>query len=224
MLATQPRRNRDDVQETRDVLFPRSTWAGIEAGTITVAFRRWRRPSAKAGARHRTAAGVVAIHSVQRIDLDQITEDDAHLEPGAVPRGAAGGPGRSVRRRPVPGHARRGARRCVGSRGSPLQGRRPAAEGARSHREPGEGLPALPAGTAGCSHSSRPRRRVTHRRSSGPRRPRGSSPRPRPGRTAPRRRRWPGGRTRARPRARAGPPRWCRGTGSRRRRRPRRPS
>ena len=50
---------------------------GIREGRIDLAFRRWRRPSVKSGTRLRTAAGIVAILEVTRIDEGAITDDDA---------------------------------------------------------------------------------------------------------------------------------------------------
>ena len=59
------------------MLFPRRTWAGIEDGSITLAFRRWERPRARPGARHRTPAGVIEIDAVEVVDPDEITDADA---------------------------------------------------------------------------------------------------------------------------------------------------
>ncbi len=59
------------------MLFLRSVLAGIEAGTITLNFRRWKRPAAVAGSLHRTAIGVVAIDSVELVRPSQITVADA---------------------------------------------------------------------------------------------------------------------------------------------------
>jgi hypothetical protein len=59
------------------VLFLRSVLDGIAAGTITLTFRRWKRPAARPGSLHRTAIGVVAIDSVELVRPRQITVDDA---------------------------------------------------------------------------------------------------------------------------------------------------
>jgi hypothetical protein len=59
------------------MLFEQRLWAGLGDGTVTVTFRRWRRPRARAGARHRTPAGVLAIDTVAEVDPAAITEDDA---------------------------------------------------------------------------------------------------------------------------------------------------
>jgi hypothetical protein len=59
------------------MLFEQKLWAGLADGTVTVAFRRWRRPRARAGGRHTTPAGVLAIDAVTEVDPATIGEDDA---------------------------------------------------------------------------------------------------------------------------------------------------
>lgn len=59
------------------MLLKQPVLAGIADGTITLAFRRWKRPTVKAGGSLRTAMGVLAIESVEEINLDQITMRDA---------------------------------------------------------------------------------------------------------------------------------------------------
>lgn len=49
----------------------------IKTGEIKLAFRRWRRPTVKAGGRLRTAVGELAIDSVARCEETAITEQDA---------------------------------------------------------------------------------------------------------------------------------------------------
>jgi hypothetical protein len=61
------------------MLFEKRLWAGLADGTVTVTFRRWRRPRARAGARHRTPAGVLAIDAVAEVDPAGISEQDARL-------------------------------------------------------------------------------------------------------------------------------------------------
>ena len=56
------------------MLFPKRLWPGIADGSVTLAFRRWERPRARAGARHRTPAGVVEIESVKAVDPAKITD------------------------------------------------------------------------------------------------------------------------------------------------------
>jgi hypothetical protein len=59
------------------VLFPKRLWPGIADGSLTVAFRRWEQPRARAGARHRTPAGVIEIDSVRAVDPARISDRDA---------------------------------------------------------------------------------------------------------------------------------------------------
>jgi hypothetical protein len=59
------------------MLLSLETLRGIEAGKVTLAFRRWRRPSVRAGGTLRTRAGVLAIESVERIEEQAITDDEA---------------------------------------------------------------------------------------------------------------------------------------------------
>ncbi len=61
------------------MLFPQRFWAGLEDGSVTVAFRWWRRPAAKAGGRQRTpGGGELTIDAVDRIEVAQVSEADAH--------------------------------------------------------------------------------------------------------------------------------------------------
>ena len=59
------------------MLFPKRLWPGIADGSVTLAFRRWERPRARPGARHRTPAGVIAIDSVKPIDPERISDREA---------------------------------------------------------------------------------------------------------------------------------------------------
>lgn len=59
------------------MLFTKPLWPRLADGSVTVAFRRWRRPTVKAGGTLRTAAGVLAIDRVDVIDPAAITADDA---------------------------------------------------------------------------------------------------------------------------------------------------
>ncbi len=59
------------------MLLRQSTLKAIAAGTVTLAFRRWRRPTVRAGGTLTTAVGVLAIDEVSPIDLADITEDEA---------------------------------------------------------------------------------------------------------------------------------------------------
>jgi hypothetical protein len=57
------------------VLFRRTDLEGIAAGTITLAFRRWDRPRAKAGGSQRTPIGVIAFDRVERAET--VSDEDA---------------------------------------------------------------------------------------------------------------------------------------------------
>ena len=59
------------------MLFSARFWSGLEDGTITVAFRRQKRPTVKAGGTLRSPGGVLAIEEVTAIDERDITEADA---------------------------------------------------------------------------------------------------------------------------------------------------
>jgi hypothetical protein len=59
------------------MLVAQQTLRQIAAGEVTLAFRRWKRPSVKAGGRLRTSIGELRIVSVDRIDETQISEEDA---------------------------------------------------------------------------------------------------------------------------------------------------
>jgi hypothetical protein len=59
------------------MLFDERFWPGIADGTITLAFRRWKRPTVKSGGRLRCPVGELAIKSVTTIAESDITEADA---------------------------------------------------------------------------------------------------------------------------------------------------
>jgi hypothetical protein len=60
------------------MLFRQETLRGIESGEVTLAFRRWRRPTVRAGGTLRTRAGVLAIESVEPVEEEEaITDADA---------------------------------------------------------------------------------------------------------------------------------------------------
>jgi hypothetical protein len=59
------------------VLFAKRFWPGIADGSVTLAFRRWKRAVARPGARHRTPAGVIEIVAVDVVDPEAIDEADA---------------------------------------------------------------------------------------------------------------------------------------------------
>jgi hypothetical protein len=59
------------------MLFRQHFLNGIGNGTITLAFRRWRRPTVKSGGTLLTAVGQLHIASVAEIDAGQISKADA---------------------------------------------------------------------------------------------------------------------------------------------------
>jgi hypothetical protein len=59
------------------VLFAQRFWPGLADGSITVTFRRWKRPRARVGATHRTPAGVLRIDAVGVMETSEIGDRDA---------------------------------------------------------------------------------------------------------------------------------------------------
>jgi hypothetical protein len=58
------------------MLFRQDVLRRIGAGEVTLAFRRWRRPTVKAGGTLRTRVGVLAIDSVELVDEQDVTDAD----------------------------------------------------------------------------------------------------------------------------------------------------
>jgi len=61
------------------MLFRANILAGVATGEIRLAFRRWRRPTVKAGGRLRTGVGELAIESVDPVDPVSIGAAEAAL-------------------------------------------------------------------------------------------------------------------------------------------------
>ncbi len=59
------------------MIFRQQFLDGIRSGRITIAFRRWRRPSVKAGGKLLTAAGLLHIRDVIPITIGSVLEADA---------------------------------------------------------------------------------------------------------------------------------------------------
>lgn len=59
------------------MLFSKSAWAGLADGSITVTFRTWAKPQAKAGGRYRVAGMLLEATSVQQVEVGSLTEADA---------------------------------------------------------------------------------------------------------------------------------------------------
>jgi hypothetical protein len=57
------------------VLFRKQFWPGIADGSLTVAVRRWKRPTVKAGGTLRSPAGFLAIDAVEVIDESDLDEE-----------------------------------------------------------------------------------------------------------------------------------------------------
>jgi hypothetical protein len=59
------------------VLFRKDDLAGLRDGSVTLAFRRWRRPRVRAGTRMRTPVGLLEVLEVEVVGRWAIGEDDA---------------------------------------------------------------------------------------------------------------------------------------------------
>ena len=59
------------------MLLTRPVLEAIRAGELDLVFRRWRRPTVRAGGRLRTAIGELDIHEVDVVDRDRIDDSDA---------------------------------------------------------------------------------------------------------------------------------------------------
>jgi hypothetical protein len=58
------------------VLLPPKVAHGVADGSVTLAFRRWRRQAVQVGSEFRTVAGVVRVDAVEVVD--EITDEEAH--------------------------------------------------------------------------------------------------------------------------------------------------
>lgn len=69
------------------MLFNHEVWAGLADGTVTVAFRRWKRPTVKAGGTLQSPGGLLAIDEVEPIGPRDVNDADARAA-GAANRAA----------------------------------------------------------------------------------------------------------------------------------------
>ena len=103
------------------MLFEKRFWAGIADGSVTVTFRRWKKPVAAAGRTNRTPGGIVLIESVTVVGPATIPDEDARragyasaAELIADLRGSAGDPLYRVQFRLVEGGDPRDALASIG--------------------------------------------------------------------------------------------------------------
>ena len=59
------------------MLFTMDVAAGLANGTITLTFRTWSKPQAKAGGRYRTCGLLVEVDAIRRADPVSISDADA---------------------------------------------------------------------------------------------------------------------------------------------------
>jgi hypothetical protein len=59
------------------MLFSASAWPGLADGSITVTFRSWSKPQAKAGGRYRVGGMLLEATSVAEVSVGALTDDDA---------------------------------------------------------------------------------------------------------------------------------------------------
>ena len=59
------------------MLFKRELWPRLADGSVTVAIRRQKRPTVRAGGTLQTPGGLLAIDAVEAVETDQVTDQDA---------------------------------------------------------------------------------------------------------------------------------------------------
>src|SRR2546423_14987206 len=59
------------------MLFPKRVWVGLVDGSVSVAFRYWKRPTVKGGGTLHAAVGVLAIDSVEAIAIRAVRPAEA---------------------------------------------------------------------------------------------------------------------------------------------------
>ena len=58
------------------MLIKQDTLVGVAEGRVTMAFRRWKRPTVRAGGTLLTSIGQLSIESVDEVSIDDVTEAD----------------------------------------------------------------------------------------------------------------------------------------------------
>lgn len=71
------------------MLFKSRFWPGIADGSITLTFRRWKRPQAVAGHVYRTPVGLITVDSVAVVEAGTISEAEAGMAGHETARGLA---------------------------------------------------------------------------------------------------------------------------------------
>lgn len=61
------------------MMLPMKVAYGVRDGSVTLAFRRWKRQDVKPGSQFTTAAGLVRVDDVRVVDPDAITDEEAVL-------------------------------------------------------------------------------------------------------------------------------------------------
>jgi len=59
------------------MLFSKSAWSGLADGSITVTFRTWSKPQARAGGRYRVAGMLLEATAVHQVEVSTLTDADA---------------------------------------------------------------------------------------------------------------------------------------------------
>ena len=61
------------------MLLPIAVARGVADGSVTLAFRNWRRQDVRPGQTFKTAAGVVRVDAVDLVDAAAITDDERYV-------------------------------------------------------------------------------------------------------------------------------------------------
>ena len=61
------------------MLLPLKVAQGVRDGTVTLAYRRWRKQDVEPGRRFTSAAGMIRVEDVEVVDADAITDEEAVL-------------------------------------------------------------------------------------------------------------------------------------------------